>query len=130
MSFFSTIYFRFSSKKQKKVHHRLKFFLIHFVALASENVIRLHSIYLVFFTNIKAKIFWNFYYNLRFFVNRIIREFWLQYIEWLRNIYLFIFFFALAFVGKNSLTQPIWIEIFLSVKIRIMLESNWSYFPA
>ena len=41
--FFSTIYLITSSKKQKIIHHHLKFFLIHFVVLASENFMRLHN---------------------------------------------------------------------------------------
>ena len=40
--FFSTTYFRFSSKKQKMIHYHHEFFLIHFAALASEIIIRLH----------------------------------------------------------------------------------------
>ena len=41
--FFSTTYFRFSSKKQKMIDYHHEFFLIHFVVLASENIIRLHN---------------------------------------------------------------------------------------
>ena len=40
---FLAIYFRFSSKKQKIIYHHVKFFLIHFVVLASQNFIRLHN---------------------------------------------------------------------------------------
>ena len=36
--FFHTIYFRFSIIKQKITHHHLKFFPIHFVVVASENL--------------------------------------------------------------------------------------------
>ena len=43
ISFFSTIYFWFSSKKQKIIQHHLKFFPTYFIVLASENFIRLHN---------------------------------------------------------------------------------------
>ena len=36
--FFHTIYFRFSMIKQKIIHHHLKFFPIHFVVIATENL--------------------------------------------------------------------------------------------